>query len=121
MEDKKIEKEKDYKLNEPKKVIAFLKCLSKEDNLCKIREEIKKKYKINEDYFFVDKENDKFEKGIENISTLEDIFIDNKGFLKIFLSPKDKKPDEPNNKIENIIKNNEMKESNNGRNINTQG
>ena len=43
MEDKKIEKVKVYNLNEHKKVIAFQKCLLKDDNLCKLREELKRK------------------------------------------------------------------------------
>ena len=92
MENVKLGKIKVIRRNDPKKrVIAFLKDVSKGDTLDKIRDQLKMKNKMGEDYFFVDKDkdNDILDKDLENDYTLEDILREDNGSLRIFLSQKD--------------------------------
>ena len=95
MEEKKLEKIKVFNRNDPqKKVIAILKDLSKKDSLEVIREQLRKKNKMSDDYFFVDKDNDILDKDLESDSTLEDALINDNGIFKLFLSPQDEKPED---------------------------
>lgn len=108
MEEKKIGKIKVFYKNDPKKkVIAFLKNLSIKETLDNIREELKQKNKMNDDYIFVDKENDPLSKDLEGECTIEDVLINENDVMKIFLSPKDENPEKTNSeqKNENIISN----------------
>ena len=84
MSEKKLGRIKVFIKNDPKKeIVAYLKDLSIDETLDKIREQLKKKNKMKEDYVFVDKENnDNISKNLEDDATIEDILINENGILK---------------------------------------
>ena len=120
MSEKKLGRIKVFIKNDPKKgIVAYLKDLSIDETLDKIRESLKKnKKKIDENYVFVDKENDdNICKDLENDATVEDVLINENGQLKIYLSIDNENPNEhdaeqKNDIISNDTPNFEQKESN---------
>ena len=128
MSEKKLGRIKVFIKNDPKKeTFAYLKDLSIDETLDKIREQLKKKNKMNEDYVFVDKENnDNISKNLEDDATIEDALINENGVLKIFIFPdNDDTPNleqkESNEEIKNKINNkNDFLTQNQEENINIQ-
>ena len=119
MSEKKLGRIKVFIENDPKKeIVAYLKDLSIDETLDKIREQLKKKNKMKEDYVFVDKENnDNISKNLEDDATIEDILINENGILKIFISPdnensKEQGIEQKNDIISNDTPNLVQKESN---------
>ena len=87
-------------------MIIILKDLSKDESLDKIREKLIEKFKENnkmsEDFLFVDKDGDIYDKDLDPDSTLDDIIRNENGVLKKYISPPET-DEEEKNKGENII------------------
>ena len=107
MEGEKYGKIKVYFKDEPNKIKAYLKNVSKVDTLNMIREQIKKY--IKEDFLFLSSDGDIFERNLEEDSDLSDILVDDKGNLKIFILPQIQEEKKVEVKEENNIQNEPVK------------
>ena len=107
MEGEKYGKIKVYFKDEPNKIKAYLKNVSKDDTLNMIREQIKKY--IKEDFLFLSSDGDIFERNLEEVSDLADILVDDKGNLKIFILPQIQEEKKVEIKEENNIQNEPVK------------